>query len=663
MKTAASLLALLLLTATATAADIYVSATGSGTEASIANPTSLAEAIGIAEANNQDDTIYIQEGTYRPVGGAFTYDATADDGSTLTFSGSWDEQFIEQPAMLGETVLDGGGITSLLHIEGGGTGAKSTVVIRFVKFRDGYAETLHGGALRAHQDVAGKLDLVVEDCIFESNDTATGLSGGAAFTLCDFTMRRCVFDGNHAENGGALAINYLAGDGPALRPLVEDCVFRGNHNTGGWQGSAVVSYCSPEFRNCRFVGRTGRASSGPGSTFYAHTATNPTLVNCRFEDLVTDNWGSAIELWNAGATISGCLFANNDARGGRGAVSITNLGGTGGKITITNSTFVGNRCSQGSGAALNTRSHAPKIHNSIFWDNGMNGLKNETSTPGATLFSSLTEDDLAGTSFTDGGDNIFGAPTSPFGGSNYWLAVGSPCVDAGRNSAPDVPAVDLYGLSRIEDGDLDGAAVVDMGAFEMVPPSFLPYSGTIGTQILMVGTGYGEQKPKVWLQYRDSASGKTKKKALKVLEYGDTRCVVYMKAKLPTGRFTLKLMPKDKTAPEISVGNFSIVAPSELSIVPASASPTEEVGISGLHIGDRKAKVKVVLTYEDAKGRTKKKTMKVVKDSLQFDPVSGVSSLRVVVPKLKGLPITGRVLLTTKIAREAVVVTDSFTVE
>jgi len=46
------------------------------------------------------------------------------------------------------------------------------------------------------------------------------------------------------------------------------------------------------------------------------------------------------------------------------------------------------------------------------------------------------------------------------------LAEGSPCIDAGDNSAPAVPPIDIDGQERILDGDGDLLAIVDMGADE-----------------------------------------------------------------------------------------------------------------------------------------------------------------------------------------------------
>ncbi len=46
------------------------------------------------------------------------------------------------------------------------------------------------------------------------------------------------------------------------------------------------------------------------------------------------------------------------------------------------------------------------------------------------------------------------------------LQAGSPCIDAGINTAPSIPVLDKDGTDRIIDGNADGIATVDMGAYE-----------------------------------------------------------------------------------------------------------------------------------------------------------------------------------------------------
>lgn len=51
---------------------------------------------------------------------------------------------------------------------------------------------------------------------------------------------------------------------------------------------------------------------------------------------------------------------------------------------------------------------------------------------------------------------------------NYHIQKSSPVIDAGNNKAPNITAIDFDGGKRIQDGNLDGTAVVDMGIDEFV---------------------------------------------------------------------------------------------------------------------------------------------------------------------------------------------------
>jgi ASPM-SPD-2-Hydin domain-containing protein len=70
------------------------------------------------------------------------------------------------------------------------------------------------------------------------------------------------------------------------------------------------------------------------------------------------------------------------------------------------------------------------------------------------------------------------------GTNNFRLKDGSPAIDAGNNSAPDLPSKDFAGNPRIINGNGGTTAIVDMGAYEFVPVVLAPKSLAFGLQAI-----------------------------------------------------------------------------------------------------------------------------------------------------------------------------------
>ena len=147
--------------------------------------------------------------------------------------------------------------------------------------------------------------------------------------------------------------------------------------------------------------------------------------------------------------------------------------GTGGTVALINNTITGNSASGSSGAGGGAYlsawgpSGGGTIHcyNNIIWGN-------TALTPGGDLLVSAStaygyNNDYATMAgiWTYSGNNINADPLL-VGGGDYRLRPTSPCIDAGDNSAPDLPFFDMKENTRVFDGDSDGVAIADMGAYE-----------------------------------------------------------------------------------------------------------------------------------------------------------------------------------------------------
>lgn len=235
--------------------------------------------------------------------------------------------------------------------------------------------------------------------------------------------------------------------------VIVQCVF--DHNTALYTGAAVaIRGGQPWFVNCEFHDN-GTGGDGPA------------------RDENTAPWaGGAIYVHSGSPTFMNCLFQHNKALEG-GAMMVYN-----GTPVIVNSTFVNNRAGDGYGGALSDEGAKAVIRNCIFWGNtAYKGSNQIFSAPQAD--SDVTYCDIQG-GWT-GTTNINVDPSFVNSGANdYRLNANSPCVNAGKSSAPALPndqgdlnwnsntgeptPLDLDRSTRV--WSLIGTPKVDMGAYE-----------------------------------------------------------------------------------------------------------------------------------------------------------------------------------------------------
>ena len=150
------------------------------------------------------------------------------------------------------------------------------------------------------------------------------------------------------------------------------------------------------------------------------------------------------------------IIANNRVSNCCGGVS---LEGANVRATFRNTTITANAASFQAGGVLVENGARLNLINSIVWNNS---LAEVAQVSGARV----------SVSFSDVGERLFPGPGNLSANPrfhnpasrDYRLQPRSPAVDAGTNI--NAPKTDIRGLRRPVDGNGDGVAVTDMGAFE-----------------------------------------------------------------------------------------------------------------------------------------------------------------------------------------------------
>ncbi|MHC4646359.1 MAG: right-handed parallel beta-helix repeat-containing protein, partial [Planctomycetota bacterium] len=229
-------------------------------------------------------------------------------------------------------------------------------------------------------------------------------------------------------------------------PTVTNCNFTGNSATA--HGGGIYNYISsPTVNNCTF---TGNSAGWGGGGMYNNNHSSPAVTNCTFTTNSAD-YGGGMFNYGSSPTVTNCTFSGNSAdRDGGG---IYNYGSS---PTVTNSTFTSNSADYGGG--IYNYSGSPTVTNCIFWGD----TPDEINGGGP----SVTYCDIHGGYTGLGNIDIYPGFVDA-GAGDFRLTWYSPCIDSGDNGAPGLPASDLAGNPRVADGDGDGNAVVDMGAYEL----------------------------------------------------------------------------------------------------------------------------------------------------------------------------------------------------
>ena len=353
---------------------------------------------------------------------------------------------------------------------------------------------------RAFYFGSGETKDSVIDNVTIQNGRVEDTGGGAV--LCENssspTIRNCVFENNEAadtngindgEDGGAICCQYFGS------PTVTGCTFSGN--SARWNGGVICCvFSSPTVTNCTFSNSAGRA----GGAIYCENSSSLTVTGCAFSGNSANDSGGAIYCYSSSPSITGCTFSGNSANYHGGAIfclsnsspTVTNCTFSGNSAkagggafycekdntaTITNCTFTRNSAKADGGALYCLTNNSLTLNNCILWGNGASLSANEIyiydSASSCTLnYCCVDNAGYGGRTGNITENNCIHSDPQfvDAAGGDYHMKPTSPCIDAGNNGyVPSGVHKDFDGKQRIVDGDNNGTATVDIGAYEYQP--------------------------------------------------------------------------------------------------------------------------------------------------------------------------------------------------
>ena len=410
---------------------------------------------------DDDDSILITTGIFS--------DNLTVDSLSLTFRGGFTISGTEWVKGTGPTIIDGGGADRVFLIQdstavlegltirggvaaAGGGGAqikRSTVSFSDTVISGNKVTGGDGGGLAAFEDSVVVLAGVV---ISDNQVAATATSGRAGGLLVasgsEATLTDVSVAGNTARaGGGGVFASGLQTTVSISRSRIFSNTTGGAPSGGG--GGLEVSQGTLVLADSTVAGNEAAGSQGGG--LLASGGSVVSVLRSRFADNLAAEQGGALAAVGSTVSISTALVTGNET--GSGIANVLAISDT--AVTLANSTVAANNPLGDQAVMLWTGSL--EVANTIMWNNG----PNLASGPACPACITVTYSDIQG-----GWSGYTNKNTDPLfiGGGNYKLGLGSPCVDAGTNAG--ALAHDLDGESRLLDGDGDGVATVDIGAYE-----------------------------------------------------------------------------------------------------------------------------------------------------------------------------------------------------
>ena len=363
----------------------------------------------------------------------------------------------------------------------------------------GQSLAVAGNVFRGNGNSCGIYVAANGSCVFSNNLIANNTGGGVCSITCSGGSALAVvgntFTGNLGSSGagGAVGGLSLSGTAPASSVIANNN-FSGNSSGGQAPNWGALACGFPAMITNNIF--TGNSSPNSGGGLYCPSSS--TIIGNTFIGNSAADYGGGV-YFNGDVLISRNLFRQNSARLGGGGIyglgssmtiidnlvtrnSQTGSGYQGAGIyvkpssslTMVNNTVTDNTA-VGSGGGLACQvdgvTEVLNVYNNIIWGNSAAGNGPDVWLAGTGSKKTFRFNDVHGMyGVWDTAANLLDVAPAFFDPVNgdYHFRSTSPCINAGTNGAPSMPAVDLDGNIRTN------GAYVDLGCYEFNNTLFHP---------------------------------------------------------------------------------------------------------------------------------------------------------------------------------------------
>ncbi|MBL7148511.1 MAG: T9SS type A sorting domain-containing protein [Candidatus Cloacimonetes bacterium] len=395
-----------------------------------ADQPTIQEGINVAV---NGDTVLVQPDTY--------YENINYNGKNITVASLF--YTTQDTSYISQTIIDGDSIDSVVTFA---SGEDSTAVLYGFTITNGYSYAYGGGIYCNNNSSPSLLNVTIID------NTANDYGGGIC--CCD-----------------------------SSNTIIENVIITGNSANFDGGGISCLDYSSPSLTNVIISDNSAFIGGG----ISCRVNSSPTLTNVTISGNSADGAGG-IHCNNSSPTLTNVTISDNSASYSGGGISCNWYCSP----NLQNVTISGNSASSGGGIFCYWNSN-PTLMNCILWNNS----------PEEICFSSYNDQNSITISYSDIQGGEAGIVTNNNGTVNwlegnidedplfvgtgehpYSLLEGSPCIDAGipDTTGLNLPSWDIIGNLRIWDGDGNGSAIIDMGAYEYGAPPYVDVDDNIIVQ-------------------------------------------------------------------------------------------------------------------------------------------------------------------------------------